>query len=52
MGQKSNILTLRKVQKNLSFWETEKESKKIFIWFKILFFSRTTFKQKEYTVDK
>ena len=28
MGQKSNILTLRKVQKNLSFWETEKESKK------------------------
>ena len=28
MGQKSNILTLRKTQKNLSFWESEKESKK------------------------
>ena len=38
MGQKSNILTLRKAQKNLSFWESEKESKKFLYGLKFYFF--------------
>lgn len=38
MGQKSNIITLRKGQKNLSFWESEKESKKFLYGLKFYFF--------------
>ena len=46
MGQKANLLTLRKVQKNLSFQGNEKESKKFLYGLKFLSFFEQLLSQK------
>ena len=53
MGQKSNTITLRKVQKNLSFWESEKESKQFLYGLKFSFFLEQLLNRKNILlVDK
>jgi hypothetical protein len=53
MGQKSNTITLRKVQKNLSFWESEKESKQFLYGLKFSFFLEQLLSRKNILlVDK